>query len=333
MRIKEAHIDVPKKFGQENCMIKKAVITGPTGAIGMALLEYLITQEIEVLAIVRPDSGRKHRLDRFAGRFLRIAECSIDDYAAIRSEEYGSDYDILFHFAWEATIGDGRNDLYLQNKNVKYTLDAVHLANRLGCHTFIGAGSQAEYGRVQEKITSDTPVHPDNGYGMAKLCAGMMSRVECRKLQMKHVWVRILSVYGPYDGERTMMISGIRAMLKGERPSFSKGEQLWDYLYSKDAARAVFLAGERGRNGAVYPVGSGIVRPLYEYIERMRDTVSRISGKAAAAGIGDLPYREQQVMYLCADIKELTADTGFVPEISFEEGIEHTVRWCEAGLL
>lgn len=308
-------------------MIRKAVITGPTGAIGMALVEYLIQQEIEVLAIVRPDSGRKHRLDPFQGRFLKVAKCSIDDLNEICREEYGS-YDILFHFAWEATIGDGRNDMYLQNQNVAYTLDAVHLAKRLDCHTFVGAGSQAEYGRVEENITADTPVHPDNGYGMAKLCAGMMSRVECSKLSMKHVWVRILSVYGPYDGERTMIISGIRAMLRGERPAFSKGEQLWDYLYSKDAARAIFLAGEKGGDGIVYPVGSGKIRPLYKYIESMRDAVSCVSGREAEAGIGELPYREQQVMYLCADIGKLTEDTGFVPEVAFEEGILETVRWC-----
>lgn len=309
-------------------MIKKAVITGPTGTIGMALVEYLVSNNIEVLAIVRGDSARKQRLDRFKGPYLQISECGMEELGQISPEQYGSDYDILFHFAWGATIGDGRNDMYLQNGNVRYTLDAVHLAKRLGCHTFVGAGSQAEYGRVEEDITAKTPVNPENGYGMAKLCAGMMSRVECRKVGLKHIWVRILSVYGPYDGERTMIISGIRAMLEGKRPSFSKGEQLWDYIYSKDAARAVFLAGEKGRDGAVYPIGNGSVQPLSAYIETMRDTVSRLSGKNAEAGIGDLPYREQQVMYLCADISELTRDTGFVPEVSFEEGIRETVEWC-----
>lgn len=309
-------------------MIKKAVITGPTGAVGMALVEYLVKQETEVLAVVRPDSGRKNRLEQFQGRFLKVAECDLGHLDEIRPEEYGNDYDILFHFAWEATIGDGRNDMYLQSRNIVHTLDSAHLAKRLGCHTFVGAGSQAEYGRVEEKIAADTPVHPDNGYGMAKLCAGMMSRAECCKLSIKHVWVRILSVYGPYDGERTMIISGIRAMLRGDRPSFSKGEQLWDYLYSKDAARAVFLAGVKGRDGAVYPLGSGRVRPLHDYIEFMRKAVAEISGKTAEAGVGELPYREQQVMYLCADIRKLAEDTGFAPEVSFEDGIEETVRWC-----
>lgn len=309
-------------------MIKKAVITGPTGAIGMALIEYLTGQGVEVLAVVNPASARKKRLDRFAGPYLKVAECGLAALDQLDARAYGEDYDIFFHFAWEGTIGGGRDDMYLQNCNVKYTLDAVHLAERLGCHTFLGAGSQAEYGRAEGRISAQTPVHPDNGYGIAKLCAGLMSREECRKAGIKHVWVRILSVYGPYDGERTMVISSIRAMLSGEEPVFSKGEQMWDYLYSMDAARAVCLAGEKGRAGAVYPVGSGAAAPLSNYIETMRDTVSAYAGIRARAAIGALPYRERQVMFLCADIGELSADTGFVPEISFPEGIRRTVEWC-----
>jgi nucleoside-diphosphate-sugar epimerase len=49
----------------------------------------------------------------------------------------------------------------------------------------------------------------------------------------------------------------------------------------------------------------------------------------ARAWIGALPYRDKQVMYLCADIEDFTKDTGFVPEVSFEEGIKKTVEWCK----
>lgn len=70
---------------------------------------------------------------------------------------------------------------------------------------FVGAGSQAEYGRVNHALTPDTPCFPENGYGMAKLCAGQMSRVECEKLGLVHIWPRILSVYGPYDGKNAMI--------------------------------------------------------------------------------------------------------------------------------
>lgn len=68
------------------------------------------------------------------------------------------------------TIGEKRNDLYMQNLNIKYTLDAVELARRLGCNTFIGAGSQAEYGRVDGIISPNTPTNPENRIWYCKTC-------------------------------------------------------------------------------------------------------------------------------------------------------------------
>ncbi len=59
---------------------------------------------------------------------------------------------------------------------------------------FIGAGSQAEYGRVEGKLNSQVPAFPENGYGMAKLCAGQMTRIQCESWE-SDIWTRILSVY------------------------------------------------------------------------------------------------------------------------------------------
>lgn len=67
-----------------------------------------------------------------------------------------------------------------------------------------------------------------------------------------------------------------------------------------------------------------MVRPLREYILAIRDAVD----PKASIGLGEVPYPEGQVMYLQADIETLTKDTGFVPEVSFEEGIQRTVQWC-----
>ena len=49
----------------------------------------------------------------------------------------------------------------------------------------------------------------------------------------------------------------------------------------------------------------------------------------AELGIGEVPYADKQVMYLCADIGALTADTGFVPQTSFEDGIKETLAWYD----
>lgn len=64
------------------------------------------------------------------------------------------------------TFGNSRNNMYGQNLNVKYALDAVEAAFALGCDTFIGAGSQAEYGRYEGSLNESVPAFPENGYGL-----------------------------------------------------------------------------------------------------------------------------------------------------------------------
>lgn len=300
--------------------IQKAVITGATGAIGMALVGEMISRGIEVTVFVRGDSVRGDRIP--VSPLVKRVECSLDQMADFEAPK-GEKYDVFFHFAWAGTTGDARNDMFLQNLNVKYTLDAVDLAERMGCHTFIGAGSQAEYGRVEGKLSASTPAFPENGYGMAKLCAGQMSRVMCEKKGIRHLWARILSVYGPYDGANSLVTSTIRKLVDGEKPSCTAGEQIWDYLYSGDAAKAFLAMAERGVDGRIYCLGGGKTRMLREYIEGIRDAVD----PEAPLGLGDLPYPPKQVMYLCADISDLVRDTGFEPTTAFEDGIRTTVAW------
>ena len=210
--------------------------------------------------------------------------------------------------------------------NENDALEAVKLAGRLGCKVFVGAGSQAEYGRVSGILTPDTPCAPENEYGRAKLRASKETRALCHTLGMRHVWTRILSIYGPYDGDRTMVMSLITALLNGQKPSLTAGEQKWDYLYADDAAEALLLLAERGKDDRIYPIGSGVARPLREYVEIIRDEID----PKLPLGFGEVPYSEKQVMYLCADISALRSDTGFEPKISFVEGARRTIGFVRS---
>ena len=303
--------------------IQTAVVTGPTGAIGIALCEKLLRENVTVYAVCRPGSSRIKDLPKAAA--LHVVECDAKELATLPQKMEGVSVDAFFHFAWAHTIGQGRNDMPAQIENIQSTIDAVRAAKALGCQVFLGAGSQAEYGRVEGLLKSDTPAFPENGYGMAKLCAGQMSRVEAKALDIDHVWVRILSVYGPHDGPMTMSSGTIRKLLAGERPALTAGIQRWDYLYAGDAADAFYLAACHGRNGAVYPLGSGQAMPLKDYIIQMRDAID----PALPLGLGEVPYGPLQVMHLQADISALQADTGFVPKTPFAEGIRRTMDWVK----
>ncbi|MDD3174446.1 MAG: NAD(P)-dependent oxidoreductase, partial [Herbinix sp.] len=286
------------------------------------LIKVLIENEIEVIAVVRPGSDRNHRLSQF--HQLMIIEADISNLDMITKEKTGK-VDWFFHLAWEGTSGSNRDNADLQIKNIQYTLDAVRLAEKIGCRRFIGAGSQAECGRTVQKISSNSIANPDTSYGAAKLCAGQLSRLVCGKIGIEHIWTRILSIYGPYDAENTMITSSIRNMLKGIDTSYSKAEQLWDYLYSEDAAKAIFLCAKKGISNKIYPIASGKAIPLKEYIIKMYEE----AGGRGRLGIGDIPYSNIQIMYLCGDIRELSADTGFRPETDFKTGIKKTIMWCK----
>ena len=320
--------------------MKRIAVTGPTGAIGIALINKCIEEGVEVYAYVRPESKRSGNIPK--DPLVKICGYDLSDLERLAGAPEGTKLpkiDAFYHFGWAGTIGDGRNDGRLQALNIKYTTDAVALAHAMGARVFIGAGSQAEYGRVEGKLKPDTAAGPENGYGIAKLAAGGLSRLMCERFGMKHIWVRVLSVYGPYDGEATMIMKTIRQLLRGGKPALTEGRQVWDYLYSRDAARAFFMLGagaagpaggtaEGGNlqdlNGKVYCLGSGEGRLLRDYITEMRDAVD----PSLPLGFGEVPYSDRQVMHLEADISELTKDTGFKPEVSFGEGIRETIEYA-----
>lgn len=302
--------------------ISRAVVTGPTGAIGTALCLELAEQGIHVFAVCRPGS---HRADAIPNHdHISIIYCDAAQLNQLVNLIPGG-ADAFFHFAWAHTIGAGRNDMNAQIENIRYTIDAVRAAAALGCRVFLGAGSQAECGRVEGVLKPDTPCFPENGYGMAKLCAGQMSRVEAQRLGIDHIWIRVLSVYGPGDGPATMISSVTRQLLAGQEPALTEGIQQWDYLYSGDAARAFLLAAKHGTNGKVYPLGSGKAMPLNVYIQQLRDAID----PALPLGFGKIPYGPLQVMHLQADISEISADTGFVPHTEFADGIRETIQWIK----
>ncbi|MGI5965135.1 MAG: NAD-dependent epimerase/dehydratase family protein [Candidatus Methanomethylophilaceae archaeon] len=294
----------------------KIAITGATGMIGSSLAELALENGYEVIAVIRPDSPRRGNLPDSTG--LKIIECGISELKELEGKEK---CDMFFHLGWEKTSVSGRDDVYVQEKNIRYTLDAVALAHSWGASVFVGAGSQAEYGPAGVRLKGDTPANPESGYGIAKYAAGKLSGLMCASLGMRFCWARILSVYGEKDAEHTLVMYLIRTISAGEVPELTECGQIWDYIYSEDAAAALLAIGRYGKNGKIYPVGSGKCRPMKDFVSDIRDAVN----PKAEIKFGAKEYYPHQAMFLCADISELTEDTGFVPKYGFKEGIARTV--------
>lgn len=302
--------------------MKRVVVTGASGMIGASLIEQLTDKGIQVVAIIRPGSKKADNI--ISHKLVNVIECNITELLSLQ-EKLSHDYDTFYHFAWDGTYGNSRDDVFLQEQNVRNTLDAVKLAHTLNCKVFVGAGSQAEFGYVRGVLSDNIPKDPVTGYGIAKYMAGRLSALLCQQYGIRHSWGRIVSSYGPRDNSYTMVMSSIIGMLRGQRMQFTKAEQIWDYLYVDDCARAFYLIGERGKHGKAYTVASGENRPLLDFILDIRDTVN----PDLDIGIGEIDYFPNQVMELRTDITDLVLDTGFCPAVSFEEGIRKTMEWVK----
>ena len=113
----------------------------------------------------------------------------------------------------------------------------------------------------------------------------------------------------------------INELKENRCPSLTKGEQVWDYLYSYDAADAMIKAAIKGKDGSIYCLGSGEKRLLKDYIKDIAEVVN----PNVQLSFGQKPYGENQVMFLSADITKLKEDTGFIPKYDFKQAIKEIV--------
>ena len=91
--------------------MKRAIITGATGAIGTALVAELISAGIEVLVLCREGSVRNSRIPKHP--LVKIKFCALDELSSIENDT-GNNFDVFYHLAWSGTTGQARNDMYLQ---------------------------------------------------------------------------------------------------------------------------------------------------------------------------------------------------------------------------
>ena len=297
--------------------IHSAVVNGSVGTIGLALIQCLVNRGVKVYAIAFPGDPRIERIAKEA----TVIPCDMRELKKIE-EQITDPIDAFFDLAWAGAIGPGRDDMLLQTTNIRCAIESCYIAKDLNCKVYVGVGSQAEHGRIEGKVTASAPCFPTTGYGMAKLCAGQMTRVICQNLGIRHEWARVLSVFGANDGPLNVITMIIDTLFKGEKPSLTPAEQMWDYIYADDAAEALCCMAESGRDGKIYPIGSGQCRPLRDYFEILRDLIN----PALPLGFGEKTYPPNQVMHLEADISELITDTGFIPKTSFEKAAQTVIK-------
>ena len=150
-----------------------------------------------------------------------------------------------------------------------------------------------------------------------------------RVLSLSHLsptWLRLFSSYGPMDQQDWLIPYLINSLLKGESPNLTLAEQVWDYIHVADVASAIALMIDKPNVHGVFNLGSGNAVPLKSIIEKTRDLINPLT----LLNFGAVPYREDQVMHLEANIDLLTNATGWRPIVDINEGLLETVNWWKS---
>lgn|SRR5574344_1233718 len=303
--------------------MKKILVTGSNGFIGTYLLKEMSKDGNEIIAIVKDNKENIKEIKDLPG--VRIVYCELSNLSCLISKISDRDIDICIHLAWAGSSGEARADYELQLQNVKYALDMVKVANIMGIKRYVGAGTLAEKDVLK--------YHPSNGakpkavsmYGIAKISMHFMTKAECSSLGMEHIWCYLSNTYGIGNYTNNFINIASKTMLAGKPAKFTAGDQMYDFVYITDTVRAIYAAAFRGKTNNSYYLGSTKPRQLKEYIKIIRNTID----PSIELQLGAIPFKGKSLTAKEYSAKKIVRDTGFEPNISFEDGIKKTINWLK----
>jgi nucleoside-diphosphate-sugar epimerase len=279
----------------------RALVTGASGFVGSHLVEALLRGGETVAVLCREGSD----LWRLEEALPRVTVIRGDLTEIARAEEEIREFapDTVFHLAWYGVTGRERDDDAHLDKNFVGSVALLRLAVRLGIRTFVGLGSQAEYGPQDRVLDEDARTEPVTAYGVAKLCTYLFARHLAASSGMRFVWLRLFSSYGPKDGPEWMIPYLVRTLARGECPALTACEQRWDYVYVADAAEAILtVLRHPGPLGQIYNVEG--------FKARLTDLVCEIGRVRPGARIEVEPMAAA-VLFPLIDGSRFRVATGF----------------------
>ena len=236
----------------------RILISGITSFLGISTGKALLKKGHEVYGILRPESRNKERLKGEKGMQLLSLnmesfllwgkENGIEaEYNNITTERNATSenlspvspaslselhFDAVLHFAWDGVGSLGRSDIETQEKNLRMSKAFFSWAKAHGVRRFFFAGSQAEMGRG----TREEPL-PASPYGEKKLAFseyGLKNHGD-----MEFIDLRIYSIYGKGDHERSLVKTLVRNTLRGMETELGSGNKIWNFMAEEDFGRAL----------------------------------------------------------------------------------------------
>jgi dTDP-glucose 4,6-dehydratase len=307
----------------------RILITGGAGFIGSNFIRYM--REVHPdYRIVNLDlltyAGNLENLSGLDGdpgyRFVRgdIADRPLVD----RLLSEGSD--AVVNFAAEShvdrSIEDPSNFL---RTNILGTQVLLEGSLRNGVSRFVQVSTDEVYGSLggKGKFREENPIEPNSPYSASKAAADLLARAYWKTFGLAVMITRCSNNYGPYQfPEKLIPLFVTNALADEPLPVYGDGFYVRDWIHVRDHCSALDGVLHRGRPGDIYNIGAGEERTNLEIthfiLKRLGKPVSLIRH------VKDRPGHDRRY---AIDSSKIQRELGWSPQISFEEGMERTVRW------
>lgn len=301
----------------------KAIVTGANGFIGSYLVNKLVSEGIEVLAISRKfNNNIMIQSDKLTKVYM-----DVKDIHAIESSINFGEYDLFYHLAWAGVSGESRLDETIQTENALNTLECLKVASLVGCKKFIVAGSIMEYEVNEVTYAQETKPSLSYIYGAGKVLAHELCKPIANMLGIDLIWGYVTNTYGVGENSSRFINTTLRKIINKEKLEFTSGIQNYDFIYIDDVASAFYLLGMFGKANKGYMIGSGYARPLKEFI---LEICNEYSGDNKPL-FGNVMFTGVNLSLEVYSTKEIEKDCGFKPIVSFKEGIRKTYEYLKGN--
>lgn len=302
--------------------MKKVIVTGANGFVGSAVVQELLKNNIEVIALVHSVQKREFG----ASPLLKLVPFDLEQASDLPEIIKDRDVDTFYHFAWNGGHALDRNNTQLQLQNVQWSVDCLRAAKKIGCSRFIGVGTIMEFETYYTSNSQENRPGMGYIYGASKLTAHAMCKSVAADIGIDLVWAMLINTYGVGEKSPRLINRTIKNILESSNPiDFTPGLQNYDFVYIDDTAKAFYLLGRHGKPFKNYMVGSGAAKPLKEFIIEMQQAIA----PEREFRFGVVPYTGTDIPLSVFSIDELKNDTGYQPKISFAKGVVKTKKWLE----
>ncbi|PTQ09121.1 dTDP-glucose 4,6-dehydratase [Sphingomonas oleivorans] len=323
----------------------RVIVTGGAGFIGSALVRHLVLEKgYEILTIdALTYAGNEASLKAVEGKanhhFLRA---NIRDGAAMRAAVAEFRPDRIMHLAAESHVDrsiTGAADFIQTNVVGTFTLleTAREYWNGLegaakAAFRFLHVSTDEVYGSLGEEglFEETTSYDPSSPYSASKAASDHLAKAWQRTYGLPVVVSNCSNNYGPYHfPEKLIPLTILNALAGRELPVYGKGENVRDWLYVDDHARALDLIIERGRPGETYNVGGRNEHRNIEVVRRICAVLDELvpanrPREELIAFVTDRPGHDARY---AIDATKLETELGWRARETFDTGIEKTVRW------